>query len=70
MGFCLECGEVTAQKLCFECFSRFDILEADAEFEEYTAYILKEQCEHIKGTNPLSVCIICNPEIMEGLEEE
>ena len=42
MGFCLECGEVTAQKLCFECFSRFDILEADAEFEEYQVYIMKE----------------------------
>lgn len=41
MGFCLECGEVTAQQLCFECFSRFDILEADAEFEEYTAYLMK-----------------------------
>lgn len=41
MGFCLECGEVTAQKLCFECFSRFDILEADAEFEEYQVYIMK-----------------------------
>lgn len=41
MGFCLECGEVTAQNLCFECFSRFDILEADAEFEEYKAYLLK-----------------------------
>lgn len=41
MGFCLECGETTSQNLCFECFSRFDILEADAEFEEYTAYLLK-----------------------------
>ena len=43
MGFCLECGEVTAQNLCFECFSRFDILEADAEFEEYKAYLLKSE---------------------------
>jgi hypothetical protein len=42
MGFCLECGEVTAQQLCFECFSRFDILEADAEFEEYKAYLLRD----------------------------
>ena len=41
MGFCLECGETTSQNLCFECFSRFDILEADAEFEEYKAYLLK-----------------------------
>ena len=41
MGYCLECGEVTAQKLCFECFSRFDILEADAELEEYQVYIMK-----------------------------
>ena len=41
MGFCLECGDVTAQQLCFECFSRFDILEADAEFDEYKAYLLK-----------------------------
>jgi len=46
MGFCLECGEVTAQKLCFECFSRFDILEADAEFEEYQVYIMKENNEN------------------------
>lgn len=41
MGYCVECGEVTAQNLCFDCFSRFDILEADAELEEYRAYILK-----------------------------
>ena len=46
MGFCLECGEVTAQQLCFECFSRFDILEADAEFEEYKAYLLKSNEEN------------------------
>ena len=46
MGFCLECGEVTAQRLCFECFSRFDILEADAEFEEYQVYIMKENNEN------------------------
>lgn len=35
MGFCLECGEVTAQPLCFECFSRFDIVEADEEFNNF-----------------------------------
>lgn len=45
MGFCLECGETTSQNLCFECFSRFDILEADAEFEEYTAYLLKSNSD-------------------------
>lgn len=49
MGFCLECGEVTAQKLCFECFSRFDILEADAEFEEYNVYLLKGQDRSTPG---------------------
>ena len=41
MGFCLECGETTSQNLCFECFSRFDILEADAELLEYQIYIMK-----------------------------
>ena len=42
MGFCIECGEVTAQPLCFECFSRFDLLEADSELENYTAYLLDD----------------------------
>jgi len=51
MGFCLECGEVTAQNLCFECFSRFDILEADAEFEEYKAYLLKSNSGNSQGNN-------------------
>ena len=45
MGFCLECGETTAQQLCFDCFSRFDILEADSELEEYQVYLLKGQKE-------------------------
>jgi len=51
MGFCLECGEVTAQNLCFECFSRFDILEADAEFEEYKAYLLKSNPDNNQGND-------------------
>ena len=38
MGFCLECGEVTAQQLCFDCFSRMDIVEAD---EELTRFIIE-----------------------------
>ena len=41
MGFCIECGEITAQPICFECFSRFDLLEADSELENYKAYLLK-----------------------------
>lgn len=35
MGLCLECGEVTAQRMCFECFSRFDIIEADEDFNNF-----------------------------------
>ena len=45
MGFCVECGETTSQPLCFECFSRFDLLEADSELENYKAYLLKEEEE-------------------------
>jgi len=45
MGFCLECGETTAQQLCFDCFSRFDILEADSELEEYQVFLLKGKSE-------------------------
>lgn len=45
MGFCVECGEVTAQPLCFDCFSRFDIVEADEEFNNFIIERKKEEEE-------------------------
>ena len=45
MGFCVECGEITSQPLCFECFSRFDIVEADEEFNNFIIERKKEEEE-------------------------
>ena len=45
MGFCVECGETTSQVICFECFSKFDLLEADEDLTDYKVYILKTEEE-------------------------